>query len=154
MKNKAFSLLEIMVVVVIVGVLAGMAVPQYLKTVEIQKVRIVEQQFEQIATAFELIAQNNKSYDPCPDGLSCRTEDEINARLELDIHNEDFGLMICKFFPDTWKTHLLVTRILGNRPYVLKYYFDREGVICYDFAANSRCPWFGLTQAGNPNDHP
>lgn len=94
MKKQAFTLVEIMVVLVILGVLSSIAFPKYLKAMEIRKADIAIQQMKLIKTNIVyLLGSRVNLFGTAPAGLcisACDTTDSINTVLEMDIHNSHF----------------------------------------------------------------
>ena len=69
---KGFTLIELLTVVVIVGVLASIALPQYQKSVEKSRAA------EAMAIGQSIIDSQNRALDINPDG-------SVNTRVDLDI---------------------------------------------------------------------
>ncbi len=66
--RKAFTLLEIMVVIIIIGAIAGFAIPNYTKTIERAHLRDAMMQLETIHAANNLYRSRTGSYWPVPVG--------------------------------------------------------------------------------------
>ena len=66
--KKAFTLIELLIVVLIIGILAAIALPQYQKAVE--KTRLTQNivNVRALYDALELYRLENGSYPPTPDG--------------------------------------------------------------------------------------
>ena len=64
--RKAFTLLEIMVVIIIIGAIAGFAIPNYTKTIERAHLRDAIMQLEAIHAANNLYRSRTGSYWPVP----------------------------------------------------------------------------------------
>lgn len=82
-RKKAFTFIEIMLVAVIIGILAGFGVPQYFKTVQKAKQRDVAAIMYLIKGAQEMYHNKKGVYYP-PNGSSAAIAD-INQNLNLDI---------------------------------------------------------------------
>lgn len=67
MKARGFTLVEVMIVVLIIGVLAGIAVPNFVKTREVARQKTCISNMKQIETAKEQWAMDKKkaSGDAC-----------------------------------------------------------------------------------------
>ena len=146
MKNKAFSLMEIMVVIIIVGVLAGLAFPRFAKVMELRKVDVAKQQMEQMRTAIEFLSVNNKSYEFCAAHFNCNTTSLINGTLELDIHNGDFNFRIFHDMsvPPDFLWIIYADRQNAARDYRLEYVLDADpAIICVDVDPGA-CAWMGM----------
>lgn len=139
--KKGFTLIEIMIVLVIVGVMAGLAIPRFLKTFELQKVEVVKPQMKQIRTAIDVVSVNNKSYTFCTAMTDCDTTDEVNAALELDIHNSDFNFVVVSSGFSLWTIYAI--RQAGPKNYVLAY-FPAGSMRCYDVDSGA-CEWIKMT---------
>ena len=62
MKNKAFTLVELIIVVIIIGILATLAIPQYSKAVERSKAAKAKYALSLIRQAEELYFDNYDAY--------------------------------------------------------------------------------------------
>ena len=67
--QRGFTLLEIMVVVVIIGLLAAAVVPLYLKNVDTAQINRAKQDLRSIDTALQLYRLDNFRYPSTEDGL-------------------------------------------------------------------------------------
>ncbi len=85
MRRKAFTLLEIILVVVILGVLSGLALPRFMRFMEIQKARKAAGDLRLIASAAGYFQQNRISLPSTLDDFAA-----INAAFELEIRNSDY----------------------------------------------------------------
>ena len=122
MKDHAFSLVEVMVVIAVMGVLAGLGLPRITGAMESQKAGIALEQMKQIASAIEIISVNNKRYSFCAAVEDCDTTDEINNALGLDIHNNDFTFTV------EWSGIWIIKAIRQNGPdYTLEYRIQADG---------------------------
>lgn len=70
MKNKGFSLIEIMVVVVILGILASLVVPQIMHRPDEARIVKVKQDILSIQSALDLYKLDNGVYPSTDQGLS------------------------------------------------------------------------------------
>lgn len=86
MRKQAFTLLEIMMVVVIVGVLSALALPQLTRTVEMRRADNAVNQMNVIAGAVTFYGTNRSAPD-C--SASCNTA-AINSGFELEIRDPAF----------------------------------------------------------------
>ena len=63
-KSKAFTLIEILIVVVILGILAAIVVPQFTKASEDAQVGNVQTQLQTIRSQIELYRVKNNGFTP------------------------------------------------------------------------------------------
>lgn len=84
--NKAFTLMELMVVVTIIGIVAAFAIPDYTKSVAKAHRKDGENNLLMIKAAMHLYAARNNGVYP-PGGTL--TVDTINANLGLNIIPND-----------------------------------------------------------------
>lgn len=87
MSNKSFTLMELLIVVIIIGVIAGFAIPGYQKTMARQKVKRLILTATLIGGAQEIYKAKNGRYWGIPDGPDDATS--INAGLGLNIIPEE-----------------------------------------------------------------
>lgn len=66
MKRQAFTLIELLIVVAIIGILAAIAVPNFLNAQTRAKVSKVEADFRSLATAIESYHLDQNAYMPYP----------------------------------------------------------------------------------------
>jgi prepilin-type N-terminal cleavage/methylation domain-containing protein len=86
-KEKAgFTLFELLVVVIIVGILAALGLPQFTKTKEHALGREAVANLKLIAAAQRLYAMETGSYYPMPTGTDSNIT-TINSNLRLSIPN-------------------------------------------------------------------
>jgi len=124
-KNNGFSLIEIIVVIAILGVLAGLSIPRIVGVMESQKANVAVDQLEQIGTAIQFFSENNKSYSFCVNSDDCDTTDKINGALDLNIHNPDFNYS-ASWADDLWT--IIATREGGPVDYLLSYTLESDGI--------------------------
>ena len=92
--KKGFTLLELLIVVIVIGILAGVAIPQYLKVVERGKVAKAKNNLALIAQAEKMYRTEHTSYtsdisllDDWIEGLRT-TDDDWDYTVE-DIDDPD-----------------------------------------------------------------
>ena len=98
--KRAFTFVEMMVVVVIVGFLAAIILPKFVQFLEIQRVKIVKRQMEVIKNAVNFKLDGEKG-EFCGAGHSpkCNSTAQINAQLNLNINDELFDFSITNGHP-------------------------------------------------------
>ena len=69
-RQGGFTLIEIMVVVVIIGVLGALVVPQFMNRPDQAKVTAARSDLKAIATALEMYRLDNFAYPSTPQGLA------------------------------------------------------------------------------------
>jgi len=74
-KNKGFSLVEILIVILVLTVITGIAIPSYLFITDRAKESAVESEMMNIAKALELHNTDNQAY-PAPDDYPEILEEE------------------------------------------------------------------------------
>lgn len=105
---RAFTLLELLVVLIIVGILAGLAIPNYTKTSERAKDREAQ-------TALSLIQAGERMYQlRAGDFISCADTNAVNTNLKLSLTSQAWNYSITATSgPDTFLA--TATRIVGGR---------------------------------------
>ncbi len=83
-KQAAFTLIELLIVVAIIGILAAIAVPNFLNAQIRAKVARTESEHRNIATALESYRMDNNNY-PARAGLSVDSRLEFYIRLTTPI---------------------------------------------------------------------
>jgi general secretion pathway protein G len=73
-KNSAFTLIEIMVVVVILGILAAAIIPQFIGTTEDAKISTAKANIVELENALERFNLNLDRYPTSEEGLKALTE--------------------------------------------------------------------------------
>jgi prepilin-type N-terminal cleavage/methylation domain-containing protein len=86
-RNKAFTLMEILVVIVILGAIAGFAIPNFTRTIERSHENDAILQLEAIHSANKIYQARNNAYWP-PDTASYDIT-SINTNLGLNIIAND-----------------------------------------------------------------
>lgn len=134
MQKKAFTLMELIIVVVIVGTLSGLALPRIFNAIEMRKIETAKIQIRLIAAALDIAQTNNKSYVPCVGETgpeSCDTTEKINQRLELDIHNNDFGFRVLAIGIGNEYQIVTADRVGGSENYSLILTPGALDIVCY-----------------------
>jgi len=91
-KLTAFSLIELMIVVIILGILVAVAIPQYTRAIERSHDNEAINNLQLIVAAQKIYFLKNGNYWPglCPGGGSEDGIDSINTNLGLDLTENCF----------------------------------------------------------------
>jgi len=87
-----FTLIELLVIVIILSILAGLAVPQYIKTVEKEKMREAEANLYTMYMAEKMYKLDHPTvgYINCGSGLAA-----CNVALDIEMTEQYFGNWQC-----------------------------------------------------------
>ena len=110
--DKALSFIEMMVVLIIIGILAALAIPNFSTVLEMNKIRTAEVNLKTIYNAekrFKLRDQEQKYYT-VDEAVSDKT-DAINRNLSLRINEPHFSYDIQKVSGGGYKA--VATRLGG-----------------------------------------
>ncbi|MEW5895227.1 MAG: type II secretion system protein [Candidatus Omnitrophota bacterium] len=145
MKKKAFTLIEVMVTVIIVGVLASLAFPNLLKAMEIQTVNAAKLYLQQIAAAIQITVDHSKSYDFCGKDSTpvCLNTADVNEALDLDIQSDDFYFTVQSAGSgEIW--YIKALRQNGPVFYTINYDIDGDlEFVCQD-SGDGACVWINM----------
>ena len=86
--RKGFTLLELLIVVIIIGVLAAVAVPQYMKAVERAKVSKAKTALGLIAQGQKMYRGENDTYVPVADGEFDNTLGDYVELTQVDTDDD------------------------------------------------------------------
>ncbi|MDM8523378.1 type II secretion system major pseudopilin GspG [Desulfococcaceae bacterium HSG8] len=79
LNSKGFTLIELMVVIVILGILAGFITVNYIKYLDEAKVAKTKVEIQELETALDLYRVNNGMYPTTAEGLIALVERPANA---------------------------------------------------------------------------
>ena len=93
-ENNSFTLMEILVVIIIIGIMCTFAIPNYNQMMTIGNMKQINNQFLLLYNAEQLFKAKNGQYFPmagtptCPDGPPCSVSSlgDINANLSVSIN--------------------------------------------------------------------
>ena len=96
-RNKGFTLLELLVVIVIIGLLAGYVAPRYFGQVGKSEVQVAKAQIESIEKALDQYRLDTRSYPSAEQGLDALVNKPSNANgwagpyLKKAVPNDPWG---------------------------------------------------------------
>jgi len=90
--KKAFTLMELMVVIIILGILAAVVVPNVTGKSEEAKAKVTCIQMKNIASALKMYKIDNSTYPSTGEGLNILTEKKYfeDGKLPKDSWNQSF----------------------------------------------------------------
>ncbi|HCI45081.1 MAG TPA: hypothetical protein DE315_06095 [Candidatus Omnitrophica bacterium] len=106
-KEQSFTLMELMIVVVIIGIIAGFAIPSYQKAMARQQVKRLILTANLIAGAQEIYKARNGRYW-CDGSPACSDLNNINASLGIQIIPES-GVTYTTFAPTIQDFEVTIT---------------------------------------------
>jgi general secretion pathway protein G len=86
MKTRGFTLLELLVVIVIIGLLAGYVAPRYFSQVGKSEIQVAKAQIESFEKALDQYRLDNRRYPTSQEGL-----DAIRPYLKKAVPNDPWG---------------------------------------------------------------
>jgi general secretion pathway protein G len=120
MKSKGFTLLELLVVIVIVGLLAGYVAPKYFSQVGKSEVQVARAQVESLEKALDQFRLDMRRYPTAEEGLEALVSKPANAATWS-------GPYLKKAVPsDPWG-HAYVYRTPGARGEFDLFSYGRDG---------------------------
>lgn len=88
-KQRGFSLLEIMVVLIIIGVLAAMVAPRFIEQADVAKVKSSKVQMKTIGEALKLYRLQHGKYPASGEGLKALVNPDRDGKRYLDSMPKD-----------------------------------------------------------------
>src|SRR5215216_5490444 len=96
-RNKGFTLLELLVVIVIIGLLAGYVAPRYFGQVGKSEVQVARAQIESLEKALDQYRLDTRNYPSAEQGLDALVNKPANANgwagpyLKKAVPNDPWG---------------------------------------------------------------
>ena len=145
MKRSGFTLIELIVVVIVIGILATLAVPQYLKATERAKSAKARHALGVIAQAEKLFRADAATglYSTCATIAACAAEAELGGFVELNdiVADADWTYTIAPTNTAGAPTFLLTAERVGNAGSTIT--LTEQGIW-----GGARCASLGGTTAG------
>jgi general secretion pathway protein G len=97
MKHRGFTLLELLVVIVIIGLLAGYVAPRYFSQVGKSEVQVAKAQIESLEKAMDQYRLDMRRYPTAEEGLDALVAKPANAQtwsgpyLKKSVPNDPWG---------------------------------------------------------------
>jgi general secretion pathway protein G len=97
MKNHGFTLLELLVVIVIIGLLAGYVAPRYFSQVGKSEIQVARSQIESLEKALDQYRLDMRRYPSAEEGLEALVAKPANAQtwsgpyLKKAVPNDPWG---------------------------------------------------------------
>ena len=97
MKNRGFTLLELLVVIVIIGLLAGYVAPRYFSQVGRSEIQVARSQIESLEKALDQYRLDMRRYPTAEEGLDALVAKPANAQtwsgpyLKKAVPNDPWG---------------------------------------------------------------
>ena len=88
--TAAFTLTELLIVIVIIGILAAIVYPRFARTIEVARGREARVSLELILSAEQIILLQTGSYASCTDTADCNTQ----LNLDLRGNNWDYDVTV------------------------------------------------------------
>lgn len=145
-RRSAFTLVEILVVIAIIGVLVGLLVPAVMYAAKTVRKKAIAMETNTLADAFNKYQQ--KYNDLPPDGSSFAVVQRHLLKLFPQIASSEFSLLTTDTFPGT-NIRLVNNAAVGSNPSPLGVMDPAEAVVFF-LGGYSEDPQYPLSGAGGP----
>lgn len=137
--NRSFTLMELLLVVVILGVIAGFAIPSYQKAMARQKVKRLILTANLIAGAQEIYKARNGRYWCEMGSPECPDLNSINANLGINIVPESGEMTYWTFTRLSWGNRFKIIITDGEFVYI---YLESPplNITCSNLSPMDVCP--------------
>lgn len=137
-REQSFTLIELIIVVVIIGIMAGFAIPGYQKTMARQQVKRMIITTDLTAGAQEIYKAKNGRYW-CDSGPSCTGLNNINAGLGINIAPES-GVTYTTYAVTGMESTSFEVIITDGTLFSLNTSSPPLSIICLNLSAVPVCP--------------
>jgi general secretion pathway protein G len=119
-KSRGFTLIELMVVIVILGILAGLVLPRFMGRTEEAKKTKAKLQIENLEAALKLYKLDNGTYPTTEQGLEALVQKPSTGTIPKNWREEGY-LEKTKIPVDPWgRPYLYISPGIKNRDFDLK----------------------------------
>lgn len=115
MKNKGFTLIELIIVIIILGILAAIAIPNYTNSIERRRGEACINNIRVILSAEKIFYIKNQIYAPDTGG-TINGINGINNQLNIDIQDNNFTYTIDNGVTQVANLVMRGTRVSGPYP--------------------------------------
>jgi len=130
--RDGYTIVEIMIVVTIIGILAGLAVPKAVSVYQHMRIKRAESDLQIIAAACNNLADDTGRWPNCPANYDRMTGGAVLNNEAEDLTRPAVGLVSCGsvYSNHNWQgPYIEDTRMLLGDPWGTPYFFDPDYTI-------------------------